>query len=420
MIKNIVNTFFFRSINAVLSFIIVIVTARYLGAEIRGEISLFVLNVTLVFQVVSVISGGGLVYYASKRPLSSLILNSTLWAILATFVGVYALYFFGFVEGESLLFLLLATLLLSWFYIGMNIIVGFEKIITFNIISSIQMLLLTSLLITFINTSYFSGFDSWLFAYIISFISGLFVVSIVVFKLRKKEVIQFQLEDFKKLFAYGKWAQLANIAQLLNYRLGYYLLEFYTGKAALGVYSSAVAIAEGVWLISKSFSMVVFARVSNMESRAEALQLSFQFARISLYFSLLFIIGLLLLPASFYLRVFGNEFSEIKPLLILLSPGVAVFALSSVYAHYFSGTARPKISSYSSATGLLVTLLLGLWLIPIYASTGVAITASISFISSGVYLVIMIMKEPGAKLKELLPQSNDFTLMLKFLKIKSR
>lgn len=418
MIKNIINTFFFRSINAILAFLIVIVTARYLGAEIRGEISLFVLNVTLVFQLVSVISGGGLVYYASKKPLSSLVLNSTLWSIIVSFIGVYGLYIFGFVSDDSIGWLLLATLLLSWFYIGMNIIVGFEKIKIFNIISTIQMLFLAGLLIAFIKTSYFEGFNSWLSAYIISFFVGLLLVKLSVFKIWKKERIQIRKADFIDLFNYGKWAQLANIAQLLNYRLGYYLLEYFAGKAALGVYSSAVAIAEGVWLISKSFSMVVFARVSNMESRSEALKLSFQFARISLYFSLLFILCLLIIPSSIYVSVFGQEFSEIKPLLILLSPGVAFFALSSVYAHYFSGTARPRVSSYSSVAGLVVTLLVGMWLIPLYEKTGVAITASVSFISSALYLIIMMMKEPGATLSNLLPQVSDIKKMIEFIKVK--
>ena len=418
MIKNIINTFFFRSINAILAFVIVVVTARYLGAEIRGEISLFVLNVTLVFQLVSIISGGGLVYYASKKPLSSLVLNSTLWSIIASFIGVYALYLFGFVADESVLLLMLATLFLSWFYIGMNIIVGFEKIITFNVISTIQMLFLAGLLLVFIKSSYFVGFDSWLFSYIISFAVGLLLVKIIVFKIWKKGEVTIRKIDFIDLFNYGKWAQLANIAQLLNYRLGYYLLEYFAGKAALGVYSSAVAIAEGVWLISKSFSMVVFARVSNMSSRTEALQLSFQFARVSLYFSLLFIFGLLLIPSSIYISVFGQEFSEIKPLLFLLTPGVAFFALSSVYAHYFSGTARPRISSYSSIVGLIITLIFGIWLIPLYEKTGVAITASISFISSGIYLTIMMMKEPGATIGELFPQVGDVKKMLEFIKLK--
>lgn len=418
MIKNIINTFFFRSINALLAFAIVIITARYLGAEIRGEISLFVLNITLVFQLVSIVSGGGLVYFAPKRALSSIIISSLIWSVIASVLGIYLLFYLGFIQDDLIFWMIVATLLLSWFYIGMNVIVGFEKIKIFNVISTVQMLSLTVLILYFISNKEIPRFNTWLYAYVISFIIAIIILKIYMIRTWKWTKITFQFKDFKDLINYGKWSQLANIAQLLNYRLGYYLLEYFAGIAALGVYSSAVAIAEGVWLISKSFAMVVFSRISNMRSNSEALILSFQYARISLYFSLAFLMFLLLIPSDVYVSIFGPEFSEIKPLLYLLSPGVAFFALSTVYAHYFSGTGRPRVSSFSSLVGLIFTLIFGIWLIPIYEKTGVAITASLSFISSAIYLIIMMLKEPDASLKQMLPNYNDVNKMLEFLKIR--
>jgi O-antigen/teichoic acid export membrane protein len=420
MIKNIINTFFFRSFNAILSFIIVIITARYLGAEIRGEISLFVLNVTLIFQLVSLVSGGGLVYYATKRRITSVIAASFIWSFLATSIGIALLYFTGFVQKEMLIYLVIATLLLSWFYTGMNVILGFEKIKTFNFLSSFQMVLMTGILLYFVFYRSDFRFDSWLYAYLISFAVGIVAVKLIIIKIwsRNKHFV-FHIKDFVDLFHYGKWAQLANIAQLLNYRLGYYLLEYFAGKAALGVYSSAVAIAEAVWLISKSFAMVVFTRISNTKSQRESLELAFQYARISLYFSAVLMLFLLLIPSSVYIAVFGSEFEAIKPILILLSPGVLVFSLTTVYAHYFSGTERPRISSTSSIVGLVVTLLAGLVLVPLFEKTGVAITASFSFISSGIYLIAKMLKEPNAKLKYLLPSKTDKEKIKAFLKISS-
>jgi O-antigen/teichoic acid export membrane protein len=417
MIKNIINTFFFRSINAVLAFLVVVLTARYLGAEIRGEISLFVLNVTIIFQLVSVVSGGGLVFYAPRRALTSLIGISLLWAILASAVGVFVLFNLGFIDHDMLLFTLVACLLLSFFYMGMNIILGFEKIRVFNALSSLQMISLIAILYYLLRFRSNLHFEAWLYAYLFSFAFGILLVKWVLLKRWwKDKKLSFQIRDLVDLIQYGKWAQLANITQLLNYRLGYYLLEYFAGKAALGVYSAAVAIAEGVWLISKSFSMVVFTRIANMKSRSEALQLALQYARISLYFSVLFLLFLLVIPASLYIRIFGEEFGEIKPLLLLLSPGVVFFALSSVYAHYFSGTARPRISSYSSMIGLLVTVLAGFILIPAYEMNGVAITASLSFCVSAFYLAFMILKEPDASLQKLLPQSSDGKKMMEFIR----
>ena len=413
MIKNIVNTFIFRAINAFLALLIVVLTARYLGAEVRGEISLFVLNATLVFQVVAIISGGSIVYYTPRRKLMSLALHAFLWSLVIVIPSGFILSYSGFLESNYLPHFIISTLLMSWFYLGMNMMLGFEWIKTFNLLSTVQLLLLLLLFGFAIVNQYPSGFEAWYFPYLISFAIGILVLKLIIFK-RKRPSFQFEKEDFKLLFSYGKWAQLANIAQLLNYRLGYYLLEYFVGKTALGVYSAAVGVAEGIWIISKSFSMVVFSRIANMESRKEALILSFTYARVSLYFSLLAIAIMLLIPSSLYIYAFGEEFFEIKELLFLLSPGIAFFSLSTVYAHYFSGTGRPSVSSYSSIIGFVVTFLLGIWLIPVYEKVGVAITASASFFASTVYLMIKMLQEDGGNWQALLPSPQDITKTKEF------
>jgi hypothetical protein len=68
---------------------------------------------------------------------------------------------------------------------------------------------------------------------------------------------------------------------------------------------------------------------------------------------------------------------------------------------------------------LVVTFVAGLVLIPMLEKTGVAITASLSFISSGIYLINMMLKEPNAKLKYLLPSKSDKDKIRKFLKMSS-
>ena len=414
MIKNILNTFFIRSLNAALAFLIVVITARYLGAEVRGEISLFVLNITLIFQAVAIVSGG-LIYYTPRKPAYSLIISTVIWSFVAVPLVILLLYLTGFANIETIGLLALGAFLLSWFMSGLNILIGYEKIKTYNFLSLFQMIILLVFLGVFIIQKYFNAFETWYWAYIISVAVGLIGMKISVLKLLKREDIVFRIKDLGTLFNYGKWTQLANIAQLLNYRLGYYLIEYFEGKHALGIYSSAVVVAEGTWLISKSFAMVVLSRIVNLQDRREATLLSLLYARISLYFSLVFILILVLIPAAFYTWLFGQEFIEIKLIVLCLTPGITSFALTTIYAHYFSGTGRPNISSYSSVFGLIVTLGLGFWLIPTFGKVGAAITASISFIVSGAYLTYKMLKEKDVTLNLLLPQKSDYRKVNEFL-----
>jgi len=414
MIRNILNTFIIRSFNAGLAFLIVVITARYLGAEIRGEISLFVLNITLIFQAVSIV-GSGLVYYAPRKPVYSLILATVFWSFIAVPIVLLLLYLTGFANAETIGLLALAAFLLSWYMSGLNLLIGFEKIKAFNFLSLVQMSFLIGFLWLFIVEQYFDGFETWYWAYIISVSVGLLSMKIIVFRLLKRKDIVFRFKDFITLFNYGKWIQLASIAQLMNYRLGYYLIEYFEGKYSLGIYSSAVAVAEGTWLISKSFAMVVLSRIVNMKDKKKAALLSLVYARISLYFSLVFIFVLVVLPTAFYTWLFGEEFYEVKWIVFYLIPGVLSFTLTTIYAHYFSGTGRPNISSYSSLFGLVVTIVLGLVLIPVYSKIGAAITASASFIVSGIYLTFRMLKEEGVTWKLLLPQKTDYHKIKEFI-----
>jgi O-antigen/teichoic acid export membrane protein len=414
MIRTIFNTFFTRSLVAAIGLAVMIITARYLGAALRGEISLFVLNITLVFQVVALVSGG-LIYYTPRRPVSSLLISTYIWMIGIIPIISIVLYGLGFLAWEWMIRFMISALFVSTFSSALNIFIGWENIRAFNSYSLLQatvLILVLSFLILYWNerTIY-----SWFYAYLTSFaVASLWISGHVLMRIPRKD-FSFDPNDIVQLFHYGKWGQLANIAQLLNYRLGYYLIEYFQGKASLGIYSVAVLIAESTWLISKSFATVLLSRIVNMKSQTKALVLTLVYARISLYFSIAVIALLLLIPGSWYIYILGNEFFEVKWIIAILTPGIASFALTTMYAHYFSGTGRPKISSYSSLIGLFVTFVLGFWLIPIYGKVGAAITASGSFISSGAFLTFRLLKENGATWKRILPHKNDWINTHKYL-----
>ena len=52
----------------------------------------------------------------------------------------------------------------------------------------------------------------------------------------------------------GFWTQIANLTQLLTYRLNYYLIEGFVGRKSLGLYELGTRISEAVWIFPKSIS----------------------------------------------------------------------------------------------------------------------------------------------------------------------
>ena len=91
-------TFFNRFFIAILNFLTIIITARYLGAEGRGIISLFMLNLTIIFMIGSFIGGPGLVYLVPRHDASKLLNASYVWTIFSSVTVSLLLYVFNLVQ----------------------------------------------------------------------------------------------------------------------------------------------------------------------------------------------------------------------------------------------------------------------------------------------------------------------------------
>lgn len=70
-----------------------------------------------------------------------------------------------------------------------------------------------------------------------------------------------------QMFRYGLQNQVAHITQLLSFRLSYYVLGEYKGLAAVGVFGNGISIAESIWLIAKSMSLVQYSWVANSDDQ---------------------------------------------------------------------------------------------------------------------------------------------------------
>src|SRR3970282_1341442 len=64
---------------------------------------------------------------------------------------------------------------------------------------------------------------------------------------------------------YGAQGQIANLAQLFNYRLDQFLVAAFVSRAGVGHYTVAVGLSESVWWISSAVAMVLVPRLTRMD-----------------------------------------------------------------------------------------------------------------------------------------------------------
>jgi len=290
-------------------------------------------------------------------------------------------------------------------------LIGKEKIVTSNYIGLIQPVLIILSLGVFFFILDWKDIWAYITGLYISFIISLIISYIYVIKLVGPLKIISAGEFFKiiqEMFRYGILNQVAHITQMMSFRMSFYFLDRFHGESAVGVYSNGISLAESVWLIAKSISLVQYSRIANSNDRNYSQKLTVQLSKASAFLSLIILIPLVLFPSSFYEIIFGSGFSGVKEVIWSLSLGVIIYNFSILLGHYFTGTGRYHINAIASSAGLVVSLILFFTLIPRYDITGAGIATSVSYLFTTIILLIIFIKDNPANFRNSLKMKGDY------------
>jgi O-antigen/teichoic acid export membrane protein len=327
------------------------------------------------------------------------------------------------VDSSLIIHICILSILNSFVSINTSILIGREKISTSNLISLVQPIILIISLLIFFTINNEPGILEYIYALYFSF--GLSVLVSFAYYIRHcGRIILYNLKEYRQISAemvrYGILNQVAHITQMLSFRLSYYILDHYHGEAAVGVYSNGISLAESIWLIAKSISLVQYARISNIDDREESSRLTVRLIKFSVVASLLILIPLMLLPSSFYVFIFGNGFSDTRMVIWTLAVGVLVYNFSILTGHYFSGTGRYQVNAIASSLGLVASVILYFTLIPRFSLAGAGIATSLSYLLTTIILMILFNRENKYWYKDLMPSRGDVAQIryevFKFLK----
>jgi O-antigen/teichoic acid export membrane protein len=389
MLRKIVGTVSTRIIIALITLATVLINGWYLGADKVGTISLIILAITLIQMLNNFVGGAALVY------LITLFIPAYLWSFITSFAGAFIIEFFNLIPMGFFWHVVILSLILSLMSVNFMILMGQERIRLYNIISLLQM-------ITFFLVLIF-----WLFFLqkreVISYIIGLYASYLFAFtgslsmilSRAKWGTIKGMPGVLKEIFRYGSVMQTGNILQFFNYRLSYYFIEVFMGRAALGVYSVGVQLSESAWLVSRSISLVQYSRISNEKDLNFAARLTLSLTKVSFLITAFCIVILFFLLILFFPLIFTPEFNAVKLIIASLSLGILAFSVSIILSPYFSGIGKPGHNTITAAIGLLFTLISGWILIPRFGFIGAGFSAAISYSIATLYQFIVFCKLSG-------------------------
>ncbi len=391
MIRNYLLTISSRYLTAFLNLAIVLLSSHFLGAEGLGFASMFVLGITLNQQLCSFFGGSALVYLTPRSNLPSLILISYSGTILVHCLLIPAYILLKPFDIEYLPAFFLVSIISSLNFNNLSILLGKEKVETYNIINVFQVLMQGGIFALFAFHLEKITVSHYIIASGVGYFMALAASSGTVFK-ESNGRTENKRQTFISILKYGFFSETGNVLQLLSYRLNYFVINKWLGMAALGEFSLAVQLTESLRIFSKGIATVEYSYYSNTDSFQKRTAITKRSVVVSVVFTFAGLIILLLLPSSFILTIFGQSFPNIKTIIAILAPGILFLSAGTVIAPYFSGQGKHYINAIGSAICFVITAVFSFLLIPFWGLNGSALVNTIAYTAITVYLYLIYRK----------------------------
>lgn len=408
----VVQTFISRFLILILSFGLVIFSTNMWGSEGKGTISIVIANVALVSFFSSIFSGSSTSYFARKFKVEQVLVYSYLWSFIVG-TAVPLIFSFAAIQNEFLYYLIGISVLSSLLSTNISLFIGTQNIRFFNIYTVLQQLvhvLFIAILIYIVKLKDVSVyFLAQIFCLAFLFLTSFFLI----LKKCKLSEFSFSKSVFLNMFEYGWKTQLSAFIQFLNYRLSFYFLEYFEGIAAVGIFSIGITFSEAIWTITRSIAVVLYSDVVNSESREESIVKTKSSLKLSFSLMLIFVLGIIIIPAFIYTEIFGNEFSETKQIMLLLAPGILAIAVSDMIGYYFSGIKELKILNIKSIVGLLITVSFSFFAIPKWGIWGACFVTTSSYVVSAAILFWKFYQSTEFKIRDYIISKEEINTLIK-------
>lgn len=405
-----------RAVNVLTQLATLIMGTRFLGAAEWGKAFIAQTDITFLLIGIELIAGSGLVYFTPRKKLATLMKISYGWIVvvmlayllLFSILHLFPDFYHTIVPEGYAWLVLLMTFIYSLHEFNLNHYLGKEKVATYNWLFLIQILTQVSMMAVLIFGLNIRTAKALLYSQLSGYSLATLIGWVLLFPTLRKEGKEPLKSSFKELFHYGAFMQLSTLVSTLNKRLSLYLLKTNCSEQQIGVYALGTQVTEGVNIIGQSIGLVEFSALSNTEQKQRASVLTMRFMKLSVLLTFTALLIICLLPTAFYEWLFSGEFAGIRPVILLMSPGIVFFSAHTVLFNYFSGTGKPKYNLYASLIGLGVTLISAFILIPALGILGAAITTTLTYTALFVYQWIVFRKHTNCRLYQLIPNREDW------------
>ena len=340
------KTYGWQIARAFISFGVVIIYSRFLGAEGRGEMSVLLLYLQVVLMFVELFAGSAMSNWLVKYRPSQIIPWVYLYIFFILALSAVVLNFVFHIDSKIIAILLSQGFALSMLNVEYNIHQSMGWIQKRNKLQmTLEGLKLISLLIfVFFIPRQLNYHTNIEYILIILTLVSFFILSIstkfITHEIHKKG---FPPEAPPKgVFFEGIWAQLGHFVLFLVSKAPLWLVAKYLGDSQAGVFANALLIADTIWIFPGSFGTVIHSRVIRNSKETYHQRLLKRYIEFSFIGTLFIGLLLLMTPNFIFTGIFGENFTLLKYYTLLILPGILFISMSSTIGNYLHATNRFK------------------------------------------------------------------------------
>ena len=390
-----------------LNFFVGIILARTLAPEGLGQYSLAISFVTIFGVIASLGLGDASIYYINNEKrdsaeIAQTVVKTSLPLATLLVIAIFLIFqnekYFGAMTTWAIIFIAIYGFCVLISENLIRVIIAFMRIGQYVAVQIIPVLVFLIL----ISAGYLSGGlttqDAWLYislGQIAGVLTLLYFLRDSLFIRRKARLAHAVL-----LAKYGMKLNLSYIALLLNNEIGLFLVrQFTTEFSEVGYFRLAIRLAGILLIIPKSLSPLFFSKWSTTDEDVRIKEVE----RVSRIFLSLTLVGMLAFEVAaeeFITFIYGTPYQPAVPVLRIILIGIGARFLMMPIFNLFSSCGKPLLSTYSLITGISVSVIFMIVLIPLYNAVGAGMAFSIGNISALIMCYYLASNKLGLDLRK--------------------
>ena len=392
--QNISLNFISQIVNLVTSFGTSILLSRVLGPEGRGDYILILTSAGFLVQFFTFGIESSITHFiaSSKINVSKLMISVLIFVALIIFLIITGTLLVSFYTNRLLIpspnihyyviliFLVLFTFLQNVLVSILNGVKAFRTVIIISTLTNI--LILISSLMFFVFWKDKPGITIpllYVTAAVHFTITMLYIYNFTKYVHLKKGSGLMNRKEMNWFFTYAFISFAGSVIQYLNYKMDFWVINYYWGSSSLGIYSLSASLAQLLWILPQSVATIMFPMTS-FYKHDELVTITERLVRISVFITFLIVLPLFILAPFFIPFLFGGEFSDSAVYFRQFLIGIFPFIVIKILASVFAGIGKVSYNLVAAIVGFIAGSIAYLILIPRLGLTGGVVGSIISYV----------------------------------------